>query len=54
MKRIIETAKEQMAFYLAHGFECWMIGDVLGMHIAWRGARRCEHVIRLATALESK
>lgn len=52
MKRIIEAAQEQLAFYLEHCFECWVEGDVLGVHIAWRGARRCEHVIRLARALD--
>jgi len=48
---IIESARVNLACHLAHGFECWCCGDVLGMHIAFRGARRCEHVLRLAMAM---
>ncbi len=54
MQKIIESAQENMAWHIAHAFACWCEGDVLGVHIAWRGARRCEHVIRLAMAMGGK
>ena len=54
MKRIIESAQETMAMHLENGFAAWVAGDVLGVRIAWRGARRCEHVIRLAKALSGQ
>jgi hypothetical protein len=50
-KQIIESAQLNLAMHTEHAFACWVEGDALGTHIAWRGARRAEHVIRLARAL---
>lgn len=54
MRQIIESAQENLAWHIEHAFECWCIGDVLGVRISWRAAQRCEHVIRLAQALEAQ
>lgn len=49
---MVRSASEALDMHLANGFDAWCAGDVVGMHIARRGAQRCAHVIRLATALQ--
>jgi hypothetical protein len=51
MEAIISSAVFARAIHIQHCFECWVAGDVAGIRISWRGAQRCEHVIRLAKAM---
>lgn len=41
------SAQASLELHLANGFAAWVVGDVLGRHIAWRGAKRCAHVLKL-------
>ncbi len=45
------VSRLSLGFYLRHGFDSWERGDVMEMRKALLGSLRCEHVIRLATAM---
>jgi hypothetical protein len=51
LQAMIDSAAASQMFHMEHCFECWVAGDVAGIRIAWLGARRCEHVIRIARAM---
>lgn len=44
----IKNAEYNFKFYLQHFFECWTTGDEIGRRNAFLGAKRCQHVLRIA------